>query len=121
MSRGSIRSRYVYRNVRNVPVHIKQAVAEEAVERGCTMSDVIGMVLAERFGGQYVMSGERSIGVDLDGDQFRIQLPVTFGEKIWKQSRKTGETESSVVLRTLADHFGVPFERVKRGRKRAAA
>ncbi len=121
MSRGSVRSRYIYRNVRSVPASIKLAVFDEAIKRSCTMSDVIGTILAEKFGGTYVTSGERSIGVDFEGTQFRIQIPLRLSEKLWKQARLTGETESSVVLSTVAEYFGLEHTPVKKGRKRAAA
>jgi hypothetical protein len=115
------RSRYVYKNVRSVSPHIKLAVFEEAVRREVTMSDVVGSVLGERFGVPYVLSGEKSIGVDLDGDQFRIRIPSALGQKIWRESRKTGETESSVVLGTIAAHFDLLHEPVKKGRRRVVA
>ena len=115
------RTRYVYKNVRSVPPAVKLAVFEAAVEREVTMTDVIGTILAERFGTTYRLSGEKSIGVDLEGDQFRIKIPPGLGMKIWRESRATGETESSVVIRVLAAHFGLEHVPVKRGRKRAAA
>jgi hypothetical protein len=115
------RARYVYKNVRSVPPATKLSVFEAAVENEVTMTDVIGTVLAEHFGVAYILSGEKSIGVDLEGDQFRIKLPPSLAQKIWKESRATGETESSVVLRVLAEHFGLEHVAVKRGRKRAAA
>lgn len=115
------RARYVYKNIRSVPPHIKLAVFERALEQEVTMTDVIGTVLAGRFGTSYVLSGEKTIGVDLEGDQFRIRIPPGLATKIWRQSRTTGETESSVVLSALAAYFGLEHEPVKRGRKRAVA
>ena len=115
------RARYTYKNVRNVSPHFKLAVFDEAIRREVTMADVIGSLLAERFNERYILSGEKSIGADMNGDQFRIRIPTSLALKIWRESRKSGETESSVVLSTLAEHFGLIHEPVKKGRKRATA
>lgn len=115
------RARYVYKNVRSVTPDIKLKVFEVAVEREVTMTDVIGSILADEFSTTYVLSGEKSIGADLEGDQFRIRIPPVLQLRISQRARKTGQTESSVVLGTLAAHFGLEHVPVKRGRKRAAA
>ncbi len=115
------RDRYVYKNVRNVPAEVKLAVFEEAVRREVTMSDVVGEILADHFGTKYEVSGEKSIGVELEASQFRIQIPRSLQLRITMRSRKTVHTESSVVLGILADHFGIEYAAVRKGRKRAAA
>ena len=109
------RDKYVYKNIRSVPPHIKLAVFESAVAHEQTMTDVIGSILADKFNTHYILSGEKSIGADMEGDQFRIRIPPGLGQRIWRESRKTGETESSVVLSAIAAHFGLEHEPVKRG------
>jgi len=115
------RDRYVYKNVRSVPPAIKLAVFDEAIAREVTMSDVVGEILGNHFGVTYELSGEKSIGVELEATQFRIQIPRSLQLRITLRSRKTVHTESSVVLGILADHFGIEYAPVRKGRKRAAA
>jgi hypothetical protein len=115
------RTRYVYKNVRSVPPAVKLAVFEDAVRREMTMGDIIGLRLGEHFDRKYLPSGEKSIGVDLEGDQFRFQIPEAIARAVWHESRQTGETESSVVLRIVAEGYGLEHVPVKRGRKRTAA
>jgi len=114
------RDKYVLKNIRSVSPHIKLAVFEEAIARQITMSDVIGSALAEKFHRPYELSGEKSIRADLNGDQFMIQIPRALQARIASRARLTRETESSVVLGVLAEHFGLIHQPVRRGRRHAA-
>lgn len=115
------RDKYVYKNVRSVPAAVKLAVFDEAVAREVTMSDVVGEILGNHFGVNYEPSGEKSIGVELEATQFRIQIPRSLQLRITLRSRKTVLTESSVVLGILAEHFGIDYEPVRKGRKATVA
>ena len=116
-----MRSRYLVKNVRSVSPHIKLAVFEEAVSRQVTMNDVIGEILSESYRKPYELSGERSIGVDLEGDQFRLRLPEAIVKEVWTDARRTKQTESSVIIGRIAEHFGLIHEPVRKGRRTAAA
>lgn len=112
------RNNYVYKNVRSVSPYFKQALLQEALEWGVTMSDVIGTLLANHYSESYVLSGNKSIGVELT-DQLRFKIPRAVALRINFDARRTGETESSVVLGILAAHYGLIHEPVRKGRKRA--
>ena len=116
-----MRSRYVMKNVRSVSPHIKLAVFEEALKRQVTMNDVIGEILASSYGKSYELSGEKAIGVDVDGDQFRLRLPHSIVREVWNDARSTKQTESSAILGHIARHFGLLHEPVRKGRKARAA
>jgi hypothetical protein len=107
------------KNIRNVPPEVKGAVVEYSEVHGMTISDVVVMILTGYFGGElggYTPSRGPSLG-----DQIHFFMSPGLAGKIWRESRKTGETESSCVISILARFFGIPYEPVLRGRKRAAA
>jgi hypothetical protein len=115
----AMRNHYVYKNVKGVSPHIKLAVFEEAIRREVTLKDVVGGVLSNVYGKRFQESGEKAIGVELDGDQFRLRLPRAIVREVLNDARRTKQTESSAILGHLAEHFGLIHEPVRKGRKAA--
>ena len=111
------KQKYVKKNVKNVVPEIRGAVVDQARESGCTISDVVGEILAQRWGLSYESSGEKSVGAEAQATQFLLKMPPQFVGRIHKISRATGMTESSVVQSELADHYLIPFTPRRRGRK----
>ena len=112
-----MRSHYHVKNVRSVSPHIKLAVFEEAIRRQITMNDVIGEILATAYDKLYELSGEKTIGAEINGDQFRVLLPEPILKEVWTDARRTKQTESSVILGRIAERFGLIHEPVRKGRK----
>lgn len=114
-----VRDDYILKNVRNVPLNVKRAVLNEALAQDITMNDVIGQVLGQRWGIPYQLSGEKSMGGEVTGDQMLFRVPVALDLHIRAAARAQKITESSVVCQTLATYFGLVYEPKKRtgGRK----
>ena len=115
------RNDYLLKNVRNVPINIKRAVLNEALVQGVTMNDIIGQVLGARWSVAYELSGEKSMGGDLDGDQLLFRIPEELNTAIDRSARYQKITEASVVLQTLAAHFGLVYQPTKRGGRKPRA
>jgi hypothetical protein len=114
------RDDYILKNVRNVPVNIKRAVVNEALAQDITMNDVVGQILGRHCLVPYQLSGERSMGAEITGDQMLFRVPPTVDLHIRADARAKKITESSVVLQILAEYFGLVYEPTKRtGRKRS--
>jgi len=113
-----MRDDYVLKNVSSVPFNIKRAVLNEALARDITMNDVIGLVLAEHWGIPYALSGERSMGAEVKGDQMLFRIPEAMMTKISVLAREQKITQSSVVLQVLAAHYGLVYEPIKRTGRR---
>lgn len=116
-----MRDDYILKNVRNVPINIKRAILNEALVQGVTMNDIIGQVLGARWSVYYEPSGEKSVGGDIDGDQLLFRIPVELDLEIRTSARYQKITESSVVLQTLAMHFGLTYAPTKRGGRKPRA
>lgn len=118
----NVRDDYILKNVRNVPNNIKRAVVNEALARDITMNDVIGEILGQYWGVPYALSGERSMGAEIKGDQMLFRVPPAVDLHIRAAARQQKITESSVVLQVLALYFGLVYAPTKRtgGRKRSA-
>lgn len=114
------RQDYTLKNVRNVPPNIKRAVVNEALAQDITMNDVIGQILGQHWSVPYELSGERSMGAEITGDQMLFRVPPAVDLHIRSAARAQKITESSVVLQVLALHFGLVYTPTKRsgGRKR---
>lgn len=116
-----MRDDYILKNVRNVPPNIKRAVVNEALAQDITMNDVIGQILGQHWSVPYALSGERSVGAEITGDQMLFRVPPTVDLHIRSSARSQKITESSVVLQVLSAHFGLVYQPTKRtgGRKRS--
>ena len=110
------------KNVQNVNPDIKAAVLASALERGVTMRDVAGEILAKKYGMTYSLSGEKSMGSEGTGTQLLLMLPEDIIAAVWLESRETKLTESGVIQLALSDHFGIAYTPAKRrgGRRKVA-
>jgi hypothetical protein len=111
------RPKYVKKNVRNVAPELRLAVVGEALSRGVTTSDVVGEILSEQWSIPYVPSGEKPMGLELTGQQFILKMPRMMAYRAEQMSRTSGFTESSVIQMALSEHYDIPFQPVRRGRK----
>ena len=116
-----MRNDYVTRNVRNVPMTVKRAIFHEARAREIAMSDVIGEILGSRWSILYEPIGQPTQEREARGDQLIFDIPPLLDLQIKAAARAQKITESSVVLQTLATHYGLVYEPVRRrGRVKAS-
>lgn len=108
---------YLTKNVRNVDPAIRHKVRARALRQGITMSDVVGQILAEQYGLEYQLSGEKSMGAEEQGSQFLLKLPAPLVDAVYFQARESGFTESSLIQQALAKKLRVRYTPVKRGRR----
>jgi hypothetical protein len=112
-------SRLGYRdkNIRNVPETIKRALLNHALANDITMADAAGQILGIRYGVAYVTTGRKSQRADATRDQLTLSVPPEILDGITGEGRKRRITESSVVLLTLAEYFGLMYTPTRRGRR----
>lgn len=110
---------YKLRNVRSVPVGLKAALIADAAREGRSVTDVALCALAEFFGTTCPELGNQPRSEPTLGDQLQLRIPVDheLWESFWNASREWETTESSAVIKVLSDHYGLPYEVVRRGRK----
>jgi hypothetical protein len=109
-----MRNDYVTRNVRNVPMTVKRAIFHEARAREIAMSDVIGQILSTHWQTPYEPIGEPTQEKEARGDQLIFRIPPLLDLRIKEAARAQKITESSAVLQTLAAHYGLVYEPVRR-------
>ena len=110
-----VRDTYITKNIRNVHPDVRSEVVAQALKRGVTISDIVGETIAQAWSLPYEYSGERSIGVDLDGTQLNVRIPQEMATRIYAVSRAHGLTESSFVQELLAERYEIEYAPVKRG------
>lgn len=108
-----MRTDYELKNVKNVPLELKEAIYAEAQERGVTMNDVVGEVLGAHWNEPYELSGERNTKV-AQGDQLLVWLPPSMLARVWATAKRRSITESAVIIDILADHYGLLYTPVRR-------
>jgi hypothetical protein len=108
-----MRSDYELKNVKNVPLELKQAIYAEAQEREVTMNDIVGEVLGAHWNEPYELSGERNTKVHA-GSQLLIWLPPLMLARVWATAKQRSITESAVIIDILADHYGMLYTPVRR-------
>lgn len=110
--------RYRLRNIRNVPRGIKAALIAEAEREGRSVTDVANCILADYFNTDCPESGNQPRTDPTLGDQLQLRLPHyhPLWGAFWSAAREWRTTESSAVIKVLAQHYEQPYELVRRGR-----
>lgn len=111
------------RNIRNVPPGVKGALIADAARESRSINDVALCILAERFETDCPEEGNRSRSQPTLSDQLQLRIPHyhPLWGAFWAAAREWQTTESSVVIKVLSDHYALPYDLVRRGRKPKAA
>lgn len=112
-------TRYRLRNIRNVPPGVKGALIADAARETRSLNDVALCILAERFATDCPELGNQSRSNPTLSDQLQLRIPHyhDLWGALWAAAREWQTTESSVVIKVLSDHYQLPYELVRRGRK----
>lgn len=93
-------------NARGVSPELKAALILDAEARGMSVSDVALQTLANHYGLQIPPGkGRRSTNPKAFSGQLNIRMPVELAALIYKDARVMGLTVTSVILRTLSEHY----------------
>ena len=112
-------TKYRLRNVRNVPLGLKAALIADASREGRSVTDTALCILAERFNTECPSGGNQPRSEPTLSDQLQLRMPRyhPLWGALWAASKEWSTTESSVVIKTLADYYQMPYRLVRRGRK----
>lgn len=118
-SSSSEEKKYRLRNVRNVPNGLKAALIADAARQESSVTDVALCILADYFNTDCPEMGNQPRSEATLSDQLQLRLPHyhPLWGAFWSASREWGTTESSAVIKVLSDHYQLPYELVRRGRK----
>jgi hypothetical protein len=110
---------YRLRNVRNVPPGLKAALIADAAREERSVTDTALCVLADYFNTDCPEAGNQPRSQPTLNDQLQLRMPRyhPLWGAFWAASKEWSTTESSVVIKVLSDHYGLPYELVRRGRK----
>lgn len=112
-------SKYRLRNVRNVPLGLKAALIADAARDEKSVTDVANCILADYFDVECPEGGNQSRSAPTLNDQLQLRIPRyhPLWGCFWAVADEWSTTESSAIIRILSDHYGQPYELVRRGRK----
>lgn len=110
---------YRLRNIRNVPPGLKAALIADATREERSVTDVVLCLLADYFNVECPNLGNQPRSEPTLSNQLQISIPEhhPLWGCFWSAARKWHTTESSVVIKVLSDHYQLPYELVRRGRK----
>ena len=105
------------------PASLKEALVRETARRGASLNDVAVGILADAFDVDYVPTNRRS---PLPGSSpvVLLRMPEELKNAIQAEAFRRGSNTNDVILASLSDELGVPFEsnrttvRALRGRPR---
>lgn len=100
-------------DIRGVPDDIREAVNADAETRGVSTNDVVGGVLAARYGVPWTDSGYPS-GAPRTGDHWNLRISVQMREALRGHAKAVGGTITGCVMLALAQHYGLPTRPPKR-------
>lgn len=118
-SSSSGKAEFRLRNVRNVPPGLKAALIADATREGRSVTDTALCVLADYFQTDCPESGNQPRSEPTLSDQLQLRMPRyhPLWGALWAASKEWSTTESSAVIRVLSDHYELPYQTVRRGRK----
>jgi len=96
-----------------MPSSLKEALVRAVALRGSNLNDVATGILAARFGVSYEPTGRRSPLAGSSGIAL-LRMPAGLKRRIHAEARLAGSNANDVILSTLADELGVPFESSRR-------
>jgi myo-inositol-1-phosphate synthase len=91
------------------PSSLKEAVVRETARRGASLNDVAVGILADAFDVPYTPSGRKS---PLPGSSpvVLLRMPPELKDAIQAEAFRRGSNTNDVILASLADGLGIPFE-----------
>jgi hypothetical protein len=91
------------------PFSLKEALVRETARRGASLNDVAVGILADAFGVGYVPTNRRS---PLPGSSpvVLLRMPEELKTVIQAEAFRRGSNTNDVILASLSDELGVPFE-----------
>ena len=96
-----------------MPPSLKGALVREVARRRGNLNDVATGILAERFGVAYRPSGRRSSLPGTSGAAL-LRMPAELKRRIQDEAYSSESNTNDVILRTLAEALGVPYESNRR-------
>lgn len=98
-------------NIRNIPSDIRYCVLQRARVQDQSVNDVVGEILATRYGLAWERS--RATFADSTSDQWVIRMPSVLKHTIQAHADSVGGRQTGVVLLALAQHFDLPAPTVR--------
>ena len=92
-----------------MPQSLKTALVREVARRNGNLNDVATGILAERFGVAFSRTGRRSPLAGTSGVAL-LRMPIELKHRIQAEAFRSGSNTNEMILATLADELGVPYE-----------
>ena len=96
-----------------MPAQLKRRLVHETEARASNLNDVAVGILADRFGMPYDGSGRRSPAAGTSGVVL-LRLPPGLKRRIQLEAFERGGNTNDVILETLSERLGIPFESNRR-------
>jgi hypothetical protein len=93
-------------DIRNVREDIRSHVNADAEKRGVSVNDVVGEILASRYGIPFVPTGYPYQGGS-DSDHWNLRLSTVIRDAVRAHAEAVGGTSTGCILFALADHYGL--------------
>jgi len=95
------------------PFSLKNALVRETARRDASLNDVAVGILADAFGVDYVPTNRKS---PLSGSSpvVLLRMPENLKTAIQAEAQRLGSNTNDVILASLSDELGVPFESNRR-------
>jgi hypothetical protein len=90
-------------NVRDIPRTVIAAVRRDAKKRNLSVNNVVGEILAQRFGQTWDSSGYGFTDSG-EADQWVLRLPIELRDAI-KAEARDGATMTGVILVAVSEHY----------------
>lgn len=107
--------------VHDVPANVRAAVEQDCRDRDASLTDVVGSIVASRYGIPWSASGYPFRGIGNTDAPWVIRVPGIVRVRLADEANATGGAVGRIVVATLAEHYGlpVPSTRDRRGRNQA--
>ncbi len=92
-----------------MPPTLKRRLAAEVASRDSALNDVIGEILADRFGAQFAPSGRRGSRPG-DSGVVLLRIPPALKQRIRAAALARGSNTNRVIVEALADHLGLALD-----------
>jgi myo-inositol-1-phosphate synthase len=96
-----------------MPAELKRRLVHETDARTSNLNDIAVGILADRFGMPYDGSGRRSPAAGTSGVVL-LRLPPALKRRIQLEAFERGSNTNDVILETLSERLGIPFESNRR-------
>ena len=100
-----------------MPAELKRRLASEVASREATLNDIVGTILAERFGAPFEPSNRKGRPPG-DGSVVLLRIPPALKERIQAVASANGETTNKVVVDAVAESLGMATDGLSEPRRR---